>query len=398
MVVIGIPLGVMCAVKQYTAFDSIINILAKFMGSIPGFWLGLMLLIEFSINRRWFPIYGIGTIKHWVLPVFTLLLPFLANYVRQVRSAMLDCIRQDYVRTARSKGAKESRVIFREALKNALLPIITLTGGIFATMIGGAVLVEKVFAIPGVGFKIVEAINTRDIPTLLACTMILAVFTIIVQLVIDLSYALVDPRIRGTFATKKNRAGPGSKRWRRFADMAVSADTSVVTTQKKLKRNSQGREVWERLKSRPTSMIALFGVLILIFVAIFADLLIPYEVAIRQVAANKLLPPGTPGHLLGTDHFGRDMLARIIHGARTALLIGVTSAGASLLISTILACLCAMFGGWVDNIIMRVIDVISCIPGLVVALAICAALGNEDPPAYCGTDLFRFANAYENGA
>ena len=203
MVVIGIPLGVMCAVKQYTAFDSIINILAKFMGSIPGFWLGLMLLIEFSINRRWFPIYGIGTIKHWVLPVFTLLLPFLANYVRQVRSAMLDCIRQDYVRTARSKGAKESRVIFREALKNALLPIITLTGGIFATMIGGAVLVEKVFAIPGVGFKIVEAINTRDIPTLLACTMVLAVFTIIVQLVIDLSYALVDPRIRGTFATKK---------------------------------------------------------------------------------------------------------------------------------------------------------------------------------------------------
>ncbi|MGI6334529.1 MAG: ABC transporter permease [Saccharofermentanales bacterium] len=161
--------------------------------------------------------------------------------------------------------------------------------------------------------------------------------------------------------------------------MAVSADASVVTTQKKLKRNSQSREVWERLKSRPTSMIALFGVLILIFVAIFADLLIPYEVAVQQVAANKLLPPGTPGHLLGTDHFGRDMLARIIHGARTALLIGVTSAGASLLISTILACLCAMFGGWVDNIIMRVIDVISCIPGLVVALAICAALGNGIP-------------------
>ncbi|RCX16055.1 peptide/nickel transport system permease protein [Anaerobacterium chartisolvens] len=205
MVILGIPLGVMCAVKQYTAFDSIVNVLAKFLGSIPGFWLGLILIMTFSVNLGWFPTYGTGTLRHWVLPVFTLLLPFLANYVRQVRSAMLDCIRQDYIRTARSKGAKEGYVIFREALKNALLPIITLTGGIFATMIGGAVLVEKVFAIPGVGFKIVEAINSRDMPTLLACTMILAIFTIMVQLIVDLSYALVDPRIRSSFAGKKKR-------------------------------------------------------------------------------------------------------------------------------------------------------------------------------------------------
>lgn len=205
MVVIGIPMGVMCAVKQYTLFDSTVNILAKFMGAIPGFWLGLMLIMTFSVNLGWFPTYGTGTTKHWVLPVFTLLLPFLANYVRQVRSAMLDCIRQDYVRTARSKGAKESYVIYREALKNALLPVITLTGGIFSSMIGGAVLVEKVFAIPGIGYKIVEAINTRDMPTLLACTMILALFTIFVQLLIDLSYALVDPRIRGAFTGRRKR-------------------------------------------------------------------------------------------------------------------------------------------------------------------------------------------------
>ena len=205
MVLIGIPLGVMCAVRQYTAFDSIVNMVCKFLGSIPGFWLGLMLIMVFSVDLGWFPTYGIGTFKHWVLPVFTLLLPFLATFVRQVRSSMLDCIRQDYVRTARSKGAKESYVIYREALKNALLPIITLTGGIFATMIGGAVIIEKVFAIPGIGFKIVEAINTRDMPTLLACTMILAIFTIVVQLIIDLSYALVDPRIRAAFAGKKKK-------------------------------------------------------------------------------------------------------------------------------------------------------------------------------------------------
>lgn len=205
MVVCGIPLGVMCAVKQYTAFDNIVNVVAKFLGAIPGFWLGLMMIMTFSVKLRWFPTYGIGTVKHWVLPIFTLLLPFLANYVRQVRSAMLDCIRQDYVRTARSKGATESYVIYREALKNALLPIITLTGGIFSVMIGGAVLVEKVFAIPGIGYKIVEAINTRDMPTLLACTMILAIFMIVVQLIIDLSYAVVDPRIKGNFANNKGK-------------------------------------------------------------------------------------------------------------------------------------------------------------------------------------------------
>lgn len=206
MVLIGIPLGVMCAVKQYTAFDGIVNVIAKFMGSIPGFWLGLMLILAFSVNLGWFPTYGIDTLRHWILPVFTLLLPYLANYIRQVRSAMLDCIRQDYIRTARSKGAKESVVIYRDALKNALLPIITLTGGVFATMIGGAVVVERVFAIPGIGNKIVDSINHRDMPTLLACTMVLAIFTIVVQLIIDICYAVVDPRIRSAYAGSKKAA------------------------------------------------------------------------------------------------------------------------------------------------------------------------------------------------
>ena len=146
-----------------------------------------------------------------------------------------------------------------------------------------------------------------------------------------------------------------------------------------IKGHSQGWEVWHRMKSRPTAMISLAGVLLLVFLSIFADVLVPYEAAIKQVAADKLLPPGSPGHFLGTDNFGRDILSRIIHGARTALEIGLVSAVASLLISTILACVSSMFGGFVDNVIMRIIDVISCIPGLVVALAICAALGNGIP-------------------
>ncbi|MBQ6122951.1 MAG: ABC transporter permease, partial [Clostridia bacterium] len=206
MVIIGVPLGVLCAVKQYTAFDDIVNVLSKFLGAIPSFWLGLMLMIWFSVGLGWFPTYGIKDgVKSYVLPIFTLLLPFLAQFVRQVRSAMLDCIRQDYVRTARAKGATERRVIYHEALKNALLPIITFGGGCFASMIGGAVTVEKLFAIPGIGYKVVEAINTRDIPTMLACVLFLSIMTIVVQLLIDLSYAWIDPRVRSTFVSGKKK-------------------------------------------------------------------------------------------------------------------------------------------------------------------------------------------------
>lgn len=205
MIFVGVPLGVMCAVKQYSILDNIVNVGAKFMGSIPGFWLGLMLMLIFAVNLKWLPAFGMKTWKSWILPVFTFLLPYLANYLRQVRSAMLDCIRQDYVRTARSKGQKETVVIFRDALKNALLPIITLTGGTFASMIGGAVMVEQIFAFPGIGYKILEGINNRDMPVILACTMILALFTIGAQLIIDILYAVVDPRIRSSFSGSKKK-------------------------------------------------------------------------------------------------------------------------------------------------------------------------------------------------
>ena len=209
MLAVGLPIGVMCAVKQYTAFDDITNVVSKFLGAVPSFWLGLMLMIWFSVGLGWFPTYGISEgAKSYVLPIFTLLLPFLAQFIRQVRSAMLDCIRQDYVRTARSKGASERRVIFHEALKNAMLPIITFAGGCFASMIGGAVTVEKLFAIPGIGYKVVEAINTRDIPTMLACVMFLSILTIVVQLLIDLSYAFIDPRVRSTFVSVKKKKAP----------------------------------------------------------------------------------------------------------------------------------------------------------------------------------------------
>ncbi|MFV0364377.1 MAG: ABC transporter permease [Suipraeoptans sp.] len=145
------------------------------------------------------------------------------------------------------------------------------------------------------------------------------------------------------------------------------------------KSRGQMAEAWMRMKAQPIAVVSLIVVGLLVLIALLADLIVPYSQAITQVASDKLLPPGSPGHILGTDGFGRDMFARIIHGTRTALQIGLISAGASIVISTILACLCATVGGWVDNIIMRFVDVVSCIPSLVMALAICAALGNGIP-------------------
>lgn len=152
-----------------------------------------------------------------------------------------------------------------------------------------------------------------------------------------------------------------------------------IDVKKRMKKRSQMAEAWARMKTQPIAVVSLGVVAILVFIAIFADFIVPYSKAITQVATDKLLPPGTAGHILGTDGFGRDMFARAIHGTRTALEIGLISAGASIVLSTFLACLCATVGGWVDNLIMRFIDVVSCIPSLVMALAICAALGNGIP-------------------
>ncbi len=150
--------------------------------------------------------------------------------------------------------------------------------------------------------------------------------------------------------------------------------------QKTPKKRGQMAEAWARMKTQPIAIISLIVVGIMIFLALFADIITPYHKAIEQVATNKLIPPFQSWeHILGTDNFGRDLLARIIHGARTALEIGLISAGLSIIVSTILACLCATLGGWVDNLIMRIVDVVSCIPSLVMALAICAALGNGIP-------------------
>lgn len=196
---LGVPLGILSAVKQYSIADTSLTVLALFLASVPGFWLGNMLMLVFSLNLRWLPSNGIGSFAHYILPVLALSLPMAAFLSRLTRTTMLDTLRQDYIRTARAKGAPESRVIVRHAIRNAMLPVVTQLGMSFASLLGGAMIVEVVFGMPGLGNIIVTAIKMKDIPIVMACVVFLSVTFMLIMLVVDLLYAFIDPRIKAQY-------------------------------------------------------------------------------------------------------------------------------------------------------------------------------------------------------
>jgi len=200
---IGIPLGIYAAVKQYTLWDTIPSILAFLIAAIPSFVLGMLLLFVFSLKLNLLPSYGINTFKHYIMPALAISIPPAAMNMRFTKSSMLESIRQDFVRTARAKGAAENVVIWKHALKNALLPVITNIGLSLGTLIAGAVVAEKLFSIPGIGSLIVDRITYKDEPVIIAGTIMIAVAFTVVMLIVDLIYAYIDPRIRAKYARTK---------------------------------------------------------------------------------------------------------------------------------------------------------------------------------------------------
>lgn len=198
--IIAIPCGIICAVKQNSVLDYSITTLAIFVASMPGFWVALMFIILFCQKLMWLPASGLSTWKHYILPVVCNGLSPIAVTARMTRSSMLEVIRQDYVRTARAKGLKESKVIIGHALKNALIPVITVIGAQFSMIIGGSVIIESIFNIQGMGARLVTAIGQRDYSMILGITIVISAFTMIIMLVVDLVYAAVDPRIKAEFS------------------------------------------------------------------------------------------------------------------------------------------------------------------------------------------------------
>jgi len=193
--ILGLSAGIISATKRYSLFDNF-SMLAALIGvAAPVFWLGVMFQLLFSVNLGWLPSGGIGTWKHLVLPALTLGLATAALIARITRSSMLEVLGQDYITTARSKGLVERIVIYKHALKNALIPVVTVMGLQFGTLLGGAVLTETVFSWPGIGRLMVDSILARDYPVVQGAVLLLAVFFVMINLVVDVIYAFLDPRI-----------------------------------------------------------------------------------------------------------------------------------------------------------------------------------------------------------
>lgn len=199
----GILLGITAATHVKKWQDSLCMIIALVGISMPAFWAALLLIMLFSVKLQLLPPSGIGGIQYYILPAISVGLYGTATFARQIRSSMLDVIGSDYVTTARSKGLTEREVIYKHALPNALIPTITIIGGFLGQMFGGSIVIETIFSIPGMGLYLITGINNRDYPVVQTCVILLSIIFCIAMLLVDLAYAMVDPRIKARYASSK---------------------------------------------------------------------------------------------------------------------------------------------------------------------------------------------------
>ena len=199
-VLIGVPTGIIAAVKQNSWMDKVATFIGLFGVSMPAFWLGLLLAQFFSLKLGWLPATGFYGPKYWILPAFIVGLNTSAMVMRMTRSTMLEIIRQDYIRTARAKGVKEKIVVVHHALSNCLIPLITVIGLQIGSQLGGAMVTETIFSIPGLGKYLVDSISSRDYPVIQGGVLFTAIVFSVVNLLVDILYAYVDPRIKTQYA------------------------------------------------------------------------------------------------------------------------------------------------------------------------------------------------------
>lgn len=208
---IGVFCGIIAAVRQYSIFDNAATVVSLIGASMPNFWQGIMMILLFSVYLGWLPASGFDSPICWIMPAMTIGTSTAASIMRMTRSSMLEVIRKDYIRTARAKGQSEFVVIFHHALKNAMIPVLTTIGLSFGRMMGGAVLTESIFAIPGLGSLIVNAIKARDYPVVQGGVLFIAFVFGFVNLFVDILYAFCDPRIKAMYGSGKKRKKEAAK-------------------------------------------------------------------------------------------------------------------------------------------------------------------------------------------
>ena len=200
--ILSLPIGIQSAVKPNSWFSNITAALGMVGIALPTFWLGLMLILLFAVHLEWLPATGSVSLTGMILPAITLSASFMAGTMRTTRSSMLDCLNQDYIRTAKAKGVSHHDVIDKHALQNALLPIITVVGVNVGTQMGGSVLTETVFSYPGLGIMLTNGIKQTDTPTILGCLVVMAICIGICNLLVDIIFAFVDPRIKSQYSKR----------------------------------------------------------------------------------------------------------------------------------------------------------------------------------------------------
>lgn len=200
---LGIPLGIFAALKQYTFWDAATLFISVFFVAMPSFWLGMMLVSLFSVNLNLLPAFGVDDAKGWILPIAVCTIGSMAGTIRITRSSMLEVMRQDYIRTARAKGQKEGKIVTKHMLRNAMIPVATNVGSGLGNALGGNMTIEVVFALPGIGAYIVSAINQKDYPAMLGGILVTAIMFTLVNLLVDIAYVIIDPRLKSQITGKK---------------------------------------------------------------------------------------------------------------------------------------------------------------------------------------------------
>ena len=385
---LGLPAGIIAAVRRNSIFDHGVMGISLTGYSMPIFWWGLLLILLFSVQLGWTPVSGriavqyfvepvtgfllIDTLlagdfgafrsalSHLVLPTIVLGTVPLAVIARMTRSAMLEVLGEDYIRTARAKGLPRFRVIAIHALRNALIPVVTVIGLQVGVLFTGAILTETIFSWPGVGKWLIEGINRRDYPVLQGGTLLIGAIVMIVNLLVDVTYGLINP------------AHPAHKM------TAEVLETPIVAAQPSAPPHPL-LEFWSYFKANVGAVAGLVVIVVLVLLALFADFVAPHSPILTNNAVF-LKPPfwqqgGSIAYPLGTDAIGRDILSRLIHGARLSLLIGIAVVTLSVVVGTILGLVAGFFRGVIEIAIMRLMDITLTLPSLLLAIVIVAILG-----------------------
>lgn len=367
---VGTLLGVLSSRRPNGLLSQCITVLSLVGFAAPVFWTGMLLVLAFA---SWWPVLPVSGMRsadaaggagladlldvarHLVLPALTLALVYLAQYSRLSRSSMLDVLGADYIRTARAKGLAEHVVLYRHALRNALLPVVTMLGLQFGNVMAGAIIVETVFNWPGLGRLAFDSVLRRDYPTILGVLLFSSIVVVVMNLVTDLCYRLIDPASRRP--ETMNAITPPS----------VSVP-SVAAPQAAAHAEHPAREALRMFLRNPSAIAGMAMLLIVLLVAIAGPWIWPADPF--EIRTMPLSPPFSEEAWLGSDQLGRDVLTGIIHGGRATLMVGAFAALLSVCIGVTLGAMAGYYGGRVDALLMRVTEFFQVLPALLFAMVV----------------------------